>query len=157
MTKCTLLSGSQKLISNKQKLKCSRKPPTELFSTRRKFSRSVSSLVTMVSNFFVEFMSTITRSDVEVEKVVRTFLKGAYLKRCHKTIKGFSYDPLWVVVLVLHSLRIFHILASILAPMSRNDIDAIGDKFCPLSKDQVLELGLHTLWQKKISEKDEKF
>ena len=22
------------------------------------------------------------------------FLKGAYLKRCHKTIKGFSYDPL---------------------------------------------------------------
>ena len=50
-------------------------------------------MVTMVSNFFVEFMSTITRSDVEVEKVVRTFLKGAYLKRCHKTIKGFSYDP----------------------------------------------------------------
>ena len=49
----------------------------------------------MVSNFVVEFMSTITRSDViEVEKVVRTFLKGAYLKRCHKTIKGFSYDPL---------------------------------------------------------------
>ena len=93
MTKCSLLSGSKKLISNKQRLKCSRKPPTELFSTRRKFSRSVSSLVTMVSNFFVEFMSTITRSDVEVEKVVRTFLKGAYLKRCHKTIKGFSYDP----------------------------------------------------------------
>ena len=93
MTKCTLLSGSKKLISNKQRLKCSRKPPTELFSTRRKFSRSVSSLVTMVSNFFVEFMSTITRSDVEVEKVVRTFLKGAYLKRCHKTIKGFSHDP----------------------------------------------------------------
>ena len=85
-------------------------------------------------------------------KVVRTFLKGAYLKRCHKTIKGFSYDPLWVV-LVLHSLRIFHILASILAPMSRNDIDAIGDKFCPLSKDQVLELGLHTLRQKKSQKK----
>ena len=30
---------------------------------------------------------------LEVEKVGRTFLKGAYLKRCHKTIKGFSYDP----------------------------------------------------------------
>ena len=62
-----------------------------------------------------------------------------------------------MILLVPHSLRIFHILASILAPMSRNDIDAIGDKFCPLSKDQVLELGLHTLWQKKISEKDEKY
>ena len=59
-----------------------------------------------------------------------------------------------MILLVPHSLRIFHILASILAPMSRNDIDAIGDKFCPLSKDQVLELGLHTLRQKKISEKD---
>ena len=58
-----------------------------------------------------------------------------------------------MILLVPHSLRIFHILASILAPMSRNDIDAIGDKFCPLSKDQVLELGLHTM-AKKISEKD---
>ena len=104
-------------------------------------------MVTMVSNFFVEFMSTITRSDVEVEKVVRTFLKGAYLKRCHKTIKGFSYP---LAGTLLKDIPYF---GQLLAPMSRNDIDAIGDKFCPLSKDQVLELGLHTLRQKKSQKK----
>ena len=73
------------------------------------------------------------------------------MKRCHKTIKGFSYP---LAGTLLKDIPYF---GQLLAPMSRNDIDAIGDKFCPLSKDQVLELGLHTLWQKKISEKDEKY
>ena len=81
---------------------------------------------------------------LEVEKVGRTFLKGAYLKRCHKTIKGFSYDPTSTTLL-----KDIPYFGQLLAPMSRNDIDAIGDKFCPLSKDKFLSSDC-TLWRKKF-------